>query len=152
MSITFQGALDLLFNTAKGAIDANANAILGYAPDVRYPGVPKALPPDMDKFWIRVSAQIVTDGIAALASASGQRLYEAEGLLSIQLFCPRNIAGSRDAQGLPFAEAIRTAFRSGSSSGEVWFTNAVIKELPEGDESYPVTVSVRFSYRTVAAA
>lgn len=149
MSITFQGALDLMFAQVKAAIDANANAILGYAPDVRYPGVPKSDGPDIAKLWLRVSAQIVTDGDAALAGALGKRIYEAQGILAIQLFAPRNVASARDAQALSLAEAIRSTFRVGASSGEVWFTEAKITELPETVDSYPLTVSVRFSYRTV---
>ena len=149
MSITYQAAQDAILGIAKAAIDANANSILGYAPDVRYSGVPKSTPPDMSKLWIRLTTTVVKDNQAALANANSKQLYEANGFFIAELYCPRNVAGSKDAHGTPLAEAIRTAFRNGASSGEIWFTDMVIHDLPETAENYPIQVSAMFNYRTI---
>lgn len=149
MSVTQQDSLDLMYGIAKGAIDANAPGILHYAPDVRYVGQPKAERPDQEKLWIRISSSVVTDDLSAIPNATGQKLYQASGLLSVELYCPRNVAGSVSTFGLPLGEAIRSAYRSSGSSGEISFTNQKIVQMTETDESYLILVSVRFTYQTV---
>lgn len=148
MSITDQQAIDEMYGIVKGAIDLNTS-IFGYAPDVRYPGVPKSTRPDMSKQWIRVSSAIVKDDLAAFANDQRQQLYDADGILTVQLFAPRNVAGSLDPQALSMANAIAAAIRGRGTSGEIWFTNVRVLQQPESDTSYPVNVVARFNYRTI---
>lgn len=148
MPTTYDAAIDAMFGIAKAIFDVNALAILGYVPDVRYPGAPLGTKPDRSRLWARVSSQIVTDGQASLTNALQQRMYEADGLLYIQLFCPRNVGASID-KGRLIAKALQTSLRKDGLNGEIWFRKAKILELPESEESYPITVSAEFTYKTL---
>lgn len=152
MSITYDQALDEIYGIAKAVFDDSQwPTLFGYTLDIRYQGVPKASKPDMQKLWVRVSSQIVGDGQASLTNVQGARMYEAHGLLFIQLFCPRNVGGSLD-KGMKLAMALQNAFRKPSPSNEIWFEGTpgqVIRVLPETEESYPVNVVVAFRYQTL---
>lgn len=146
MATTYDAAIDEMFGVVKGVLAGQV--ILGYVPDTRWPGVPLGTKPDATRLWVRVSAKVITDNQATLANANGKTLYEATGMLYIQLFCPRNIGASID-NGRLVAKAIQSAFRT-SLSAEIWYTKAKIEELPESDESYPINVSVQFYYKTIS--
>lgn len=149
MSLSYLDAKDQLFTRAKNVLGgSDTNTLLGYVPDVRWQGVPTATVPDKSKLWARVSSQVVTDGQAALANANGKRLFEAAGLLYIQLFCPKGEAGI-PAKGLLLAIALQAQYRQQSSSAELWFRNQRILELPETADSYPINVVTEFRYKTL---
>lgn len=149
MSISYQEAKDEVFGRANVVLtNGDTNALLGYLPDVRWQGVPKANKPDEDKLWARVSSQIVTDAQAALANANGNRLYEAGGLLYVQLFCPKGNA-DMPTDGVILAEALQAAYREQSDSSEIWYRNQRILELPETADNYPINVVVEFRYKTL---
>lgn len=150
MATTYSAAVDEVFGMVNGVLTGAAATLLGYTPDIRWPGVPKEAVPDKTKLWARVSLQIVTDTQTALANANGQRMFTANGLLFVQLFCPRNQPESID-NGRSIATDLQTVFRTNGISGEVWFTQAKFVELPETDESYPINFSTRLQYRTISA-
>jgi hypothetical protein len=150
MPTTYNAAIDEMFGNANSVFVGTAASLLGYTPDVRWPGAPKANPPDKTKLWARVSFQVVTDDIAALANANGVCLYQTIGICFVQLFCPRNVGQSID-NGRLIAIALQAAFRTPvSSSGELWYSKSKIFELPEAEESYPITVSTRVQFKTTA--
>lgn len=151
MTTTYHDAIDEMFASAKAVFDGTAAALLGYVPDVRWPGAPLATVPDYTKLWARVSLQIVTDEQASLANNNDKRFFWATGLLFIQLFCPRNVGGSID-KGRLIAEQIQNKFRHQSTSGEIWYRNAKVVELPETEDSYPINVIVQFKYKTISLA
>lgn len=151
MATTLRAAIDEMFATANNVFTGYAATLLGYAPDVRWPGVPLGTQPDKSRLWARVSTQIVTDEQASLANAQGIQLYAATGLLHIQLFCPRNVGASID-NGRLVAEALQNAFRLQSTSGEIWYSKQKAFELPEAEENYPINVSVQFYYKTISQA
>jgi hypothetical protein len=148
MSTTFLAARDELFGMVKTVLDTAASGPIGYALDVRYIGLAQAAKPDMKKLWARVSHQVVTDGQAALADVNSQKLFEAHGLLYVQLFCPRNIGGMYD-KTMQLALNLQTAFRAQSPSGEVWFRDQIVRPLTETDENYPIQFSSAFNYQTL---
>lgn len=151
MPTTYTDAQDEMFGMANAVFATTAVSLLGYAPDVRWPGVPKAGVPDRTKLWARVSEQIVTEEQASLANANSIRLFDAIGMLYMQLFCPRNIAASVEL-GRAVGIALQVAFRHTSPSGQVWYRKAKMVELPEGLENYPILVSTEFQYRTSSPA
>lgn len=145
--MTYQDAKDELFGIVRSVLISTAiTTLFGYEIDTRYSGVPGEKP-DQSRLWARVSAQLVTDGQTALANNNGVKLYEAVGLLYVQLFAPRNIPGGED-KAEQLAEAIRSEFRKASPSGLIWFRNQKIVDLPETLESYPKNVVTTFSYKT----
>jgi len=150
MTTTYHDAIDEMFGAAKGVFDADAVAILGYTPAVNWRGSPTGDPVDKSKLWARVSWATVTDGQASLANDGTKKLYECVGILSIQLFCPRNEADSA-VNGVLLAEALQQQFRHRSVSGELWYLNFKIVELPETATDYPITVSGQVRYKTLSS-
>ena len=149
MSTDYITARDEMFGIAETVFDDSATStLIGYKPDVRWPADPKPSVPDVTKVWARVSHQVVTDGQAALANAQGQKLYEAKGLLFIQFFSPRNVGGMYD-KVLQLALVMQEAYRDPSPTGEIWFRNAKVVQLPEEATSYPINFSTEFSYKTL---
>lgn len=147
MAITQQDVIDELFGSVKQVFDASTSFI-GYIPELVWPGNPIGNKPDNSKYWGRASQQHVTDQQSALANADGLKLYEATGLLYVQVFCPRNQAESPEL-GRKLALALQTRFREQSDSAEVWFRNARVLELAETAKNYPINFVVTFTYKTI---
>jgi hypothetical protein len=150
MSIIYGDAVDEIFGTVKAVNDTIAAGILGYTPELRWQSVPLGMQPAKDKFWLRASMMLVTEDQIALSAVNELRLFESIGILYVQLFCPRDIASSIE-NGRLLAVAIRDAFRQQSNSGEIWYKNQKVVELPETVESYPINVVVKFQYKTLHA-
>lgn len=152
MPTTYIAAKDELFGIVKAVFDdAKWVALLGYVIDVRWPEVARASKPDFTKQWARVSAQSVSDGQATLSNVQNTKVFEAVGLLYVQLFCPRNMPASQE-NGLLIASDLQAAFRKQSPTGELWFRNQKISELPPTEDSYPINVQTDFQYRTLQPA
>lgn len=151
MATTYSAAVDAMFALALSVLTGFAAGELGYAPDVRFAGVPKSNPPDKTKLWARITSEVITDRQASLANANGVSIFEASGLLFVQIFCPRNVGGSLPIGRLIGAQ-LQNAFRNNGSSGEIWYTAAKLKELPEDSSSYPILFSTRFYYKTLTNA
>jgi hypothetical protein len=136
--MTYIEAQDEMFGIVKLKL-----ASLSY---VAWPRVPAPTSPDKTSMWARVSTQIVRDSQSTIGNTGGTRKFEAIGLLYVQLFAPRNIAGSSEA-ALALAQIIQKEFRKASPSGLISFSNQKIVELPETDQNYPINVSVTFTYQ-----
>jgi hypothetical protein len=148
MSLLYSDALDELFGMVEAVfVDPTIMALVGTL-DVRWQGVGTSAVPDRSKMWARVSTQTVTDNQVSLAANANKNLYEATGLLYVQLFCPRNLAASME-NGRAVALAMRDAFRKQSPSGQIWFRNQKILELAETVDFYPINVVVQYSYKTI---
>jgi hypothetical protein len=148
MATTYQAAKDEMFAAVYNMlISSLVTTLLGYTPDIRFSGVAEPNEPDRTKYWVRISLQVVTDQQISLMNAYQNALFQADGLLYIQIFCPRNKAASID-NGLIIALAVQNVFRNQSADGQVWYTKQRVQELPEDDLSYPILVSTRFTYKT----
>lgn len=150
MPTTQQDAIDELFGSVKQVFDASTSFI-SYIPDLRWPGNPIGGKPDDSKVWGRASQQHVVDQQASLSSASGKTLYEATGLLYVQIFTPRNRPESPEL-GRKLAVALQTKFRAQSDSGELWYRNGRILDLPEVAKNYRINFVVEFKYKTLKQA
>lgn len=150
--IGYQAAIDEMFGIVKATLvdDTGIQTLLGYTMDVRWPM--DALPnkPDITRLWAKVSKQTVTDKQACLTNVNGVRVFETRGLLYVQLFCPRDQPAAL-TQGNVAASNMQAAFRKQSPSGEIWFYDQAIRELPETPENYPINVVTSFYYRTLAS-
>jgi hypothetical protein len=147
VSVTYTDALDDMFGTFSDVL-SDVETILDYAPQVRWPGIPEPANTPMDQLWMRVSTQMVKEGQSSLSDKDGTKRYESHGLLYVQLFAPRTVSNTLNV-ARQAAEAIRNRFRKASLSGEVWFRNQVVRELPETTENYPLLVVVEFTYQEV---
>lgn len=150
MSINYADAIDEMFGTVKAVNDAGSVAILGYVPELRFQGVPLATKPAMDKVWLRTSQMNVTEDQASLSDINETRMFETVGLLYVQVFCPRDVAGSIE-NGRALASLFRDAFRQQSNSAEIWYRKQKLVELPETADNYPINVIVEFRYKTLHA-
>lgn len=150
--IGYVDATDEMFGIIYGVLsDAQWNTKFGYTIDVRWPGIAKENKPDPSKLWARVSKQVVKEQQSSLANVQGERNFTTIGLLFTQLFCPRNQPATLD-NGRMVAVALEQALRQSSPSGEIWFLNQAIRELPETDENYPITVVTEYNYQTMFAS
>lgn len=149
MPTTYHAVIDEMFAQIKGVFDGFATTLLTYAPDVRWPGAAGPVKPIPDRLWVRVSMQIVTDSQASLSNVNDKRFFWTNGLVFVQLFCPRNMGASLD-NGRLIAEALQNVLRKSSTSGEIWYRNAKIVELPETVDNYPITVSAQLMYKTIS--
>lgn len=133
------------------AVNANAEAILGYVPEIMWMNTQQDTP-DGSKLWLRFSTQTVDDGQATLSSdesAPGKKRYDVSGLVFVQLFCPRSVQTSGE-DGRNIGEMIRNAFRGKVTPNCVWFRNARLQDgiAPE-DLYYRYNVVAEFHYSDV---
>lgn len=145
MTTNYVEAIDEMFALANNAFAANSSAVVGYVPDIRWPGVQEVGTPDASKFWARVSQQTVIEEQTTLADESGKRRYTASGLIFVQLFCPKADVAAMD-KGRKLAVIARNAFRGKTTSGKVWFRNARINELEPEESAYRFNVVAEYEY------
>lgn len=145
MTTNYVQAIDEIFSLANAAFVANAAAIVGYLPDIRWPGVAEAGTPDASKFWARVSQQTVLEEQTTLSGEDGKKRYTASGLVFVQLFCPFSDVAAME-KGRALAVMARNAFRGKTTSGKVWFRNARINELAPADGAYRFNVVTEYEY------
>jgi hypothetical protein len=145
----YSGARDEVFGivTTLWASPALAS-VFGYVPELRYDGAEEAGTPDKSKTWARVSAQIVKDGQASLSGGDGTKKYRGIGLAYVQVFGSRIETNSK-VNAIALAGLIQAQFRKPSPSGDLWFRDQKIVELPVTDSSYPVNVVVTFEYESI---
>lgn len=146
--MTYPEAIDELFGICKAAVDAAV--VAGIVPSVqqRWPGNPQPGEPPTDAFWSRASYQTVTDEQSTLSNAGGKRRYEANGLFYLQIFCPLIVANALP-NGRLLAQAVQAAFRRSSPSGVMTFHASPIRELPNTNEAYPLTLMVKCNYDNI---
>ena len=123
---------------------AESSAIGTYIPEIRWNGIEKLDKPDPSKFWLYHSVYNVTDEQKTLSNnVVGGKRYQSEGVILIQLFCPKSILNSKD-KGRKLASIARNAYRSVQS--EVDFKNATIKDIDPEELYYRFNVIVDYSF------
>jgi hypothetical protein len=145
MSTTYSTAIKSMFSLFFTAWQAGATSIVGYIPNINWPGIEKPTKEDASKFWARVSQQTVDEGQTALAGAGSRRRYTAKGLIFIQLFCPKTDSRSIDL-GRSLAVLARDSFRGKISTENVWFRNVRIQELDAEESYHRFNVVVEYEY------
>ena len=141
MSTTREAAIDEILGKVQAVIASTA-AVVGYAIEMRWPGIERNAP-DWSKYWGRASYKTADETQAAFASnveAEGQRMFQTDGVVFVQLFCPKSDVEAH-IKGGRLAKLFRDAFRAMGSTGEVEFFNARIQELDPDRE----TGSIRFN-------
>ena len=123
---------------------AESSVIATYVPEIRWNGIEKVNPPDSSKFWVYHSVYNVSDEQKTLSNnVIGGKRYQCEGIVLIQLFCPKSILNSKD-KGRKLASIARNAYRSVQS--EVDFKNATIKDIDPEELYYRFNVVVDYSF------
>lgn len=128
-------------------IDESA-AIVGYIPEVRWPGIPEPAKPPQDKFWIRFTQRNVIEQQATLSNCVTEpfkRRYENSGFIVIQLFCPRSKDTSMHL-GRNLAKLARSAYRGKTTAGGIVFRNVTIVELDPEELFYRFNVKSEYEF------
>lgn len=164
MTLTYDAAVDEMFGLFKAAWDSGSAAIVGYVPEVRWPGVELKNPdgsikkPESDKYWARVSQQGVDEEQTSLSAcvASNENggvlpasRFTAIGLLFVQLFCPKTEAEAMEF-GRELAKLSRAAYRGKKTAGGVWFRNVRIIEVESEELWHRFNVVAEYEYDEVA--
>lgn len=148
MTTTYPAALDEMFALFRDAWNTGATAIVGYVPEVRWPGVEEPDKPETKKYWARVSTQTVLERQATFRNGDDKR-YTTDGLLFVQIFCPMSDARAME-RGRNLAVLARNAFRGEETSSSVWFRNARINELSPDGKAYRFNVVTEYEYDELA--
>jgi hypothetical protein len=145
MSTTYIPAIDSVFSLFKTAIDAGSTAIIGYVPEIRWPGIESSDKPDETKFWLRISNQSVYEEQTALAGNDGLKRFTNNGLIFVQLFAPKT--SSKNFVLLKqLAFLVKTAFMSKRTSEGVILRNARLNELSDEAGFHRCNVVVEYEY------
>ena len=138
-------ALDEIYDVLNEAWNANAAAIAGYVPDIRWPGRFEESAPDVTKHWGRVSTQTVSQEKANLSNEPGGNRYRTDGLLFLQLFAPLTDPVAFDQMNA-LAELARNSYRGKQLPGDAWFRNERKRELLPDNKFYRCNVIVEYQY------
>jgi hypothetical protein len=146
--ITYHQADDEINATFLTAWNAESGAIVGYVPEIRWQNVQRREIPDGSKFWVRISKDTVYERQATLSTCEGipgQRKYTANGLVFVQLFCPKSNAQAFEL-GQQLAIIARNSFRGKTTPGNIWFRNVRINELQPDELFYRLNIIAEFEY------
>ena len=141
--IEYEDAVSEMFAQFNNKWESEASGIVGYTPDVRWPGVSEGDVP-VNKFWCRVSQQTVDEYQTGLSNGENNR-YTTIGLIFVQLFCPRTVDSSY-WNGRKLAKIARNAFRGHTTENKVWFRNARINELDPENAFYRFNIIAEYEY------
>ena len=124
-----------------------AELLLGYIPDVVFPGIEITNKSNHEKFWLRPSVQIVEQPQSTLnggINGSGVR-FTTSGLFFCQVFCPKkDNKGATDGKKLSII--IRNKFRTAVTPGKIWFRNPTIKSLDDEAHFHRFNVVAEYQY------
>lgn len=138
---TYREAVDEMLGRFKAQWDADTPAITGTVPPVYYPDTEDGTQEQTTNAFARVTVQHDDGGQRSLGGI-GARIFENEGLITVQVFVPlAGRGGYSIAQAL--AEVAKAAFE-GKSTPAVWFRNVRFNEIgPEGP-FYQINVNADF--------
>ncbi len=148
MTTDYASAVDSIFSKFITEWQASSQAIAGYVPEFRWQGLQESAKPDPSKFWCRVSQNTVDESQASLCNdvaKSGNRRFEAVGLVFVQLFCPRSDVQAME-KGRLLAQVAKKIFRGQTPAGTVWFRNSRINELANENEWLRFNVIAEYKY------
>lgn len=130
---------------------ANAAAIVGYVPEIRWFGQEEGSLPDGSKYWARHSVESVFEeqtSLATMVGKPGQKRYTQTGLVFVQLFCPKeaiNVAQN----GRLLAEVAKAVYR-GKRVGCIYFRNVRIIPVDSEKQYYRFNVVAEYEHDEIA--
>jgi len=148
--MSYTNAINSIFSLFLTAWSAGTPAITTTAPKVYWPGVQEPASIDGSKFWARVSQQTVIESQTALAGGdTGKKRYTAQGLIFVQIFCPKSDSANFQ-KGRLLAVVARDSFRGKTTTENVWIRNARINELSSEESFHRFNVVVEYEYDEIA--
>jgi hypothetical protein len=134
MNTTMPNAVDEIFALLNAAWTANTppyNVPAGTPVEIRWPNDDAGGVPAQTKPWARVVLQHTSGGQYSLGTP-GNRLWEHEGLVVVQIYVPvgRGLATARQ-----LCMIAKNAFEGTSSPSGVWFRNCHFQEIGQDPEN-----------------
>jgi hypothetical protein len=150
MPLLFTEARDEVVKAFETAWQANAAAIVGFTPEVRYKDIQTRAPEPTGAYWVRVSLQSVDEVRTGVSSCPDendqeQKRYTVSGLVFVQLFGPVNDDEAQLNLEL-LAVIARNAFRGKRRPGGLFFQNARINDLTPEDTKIRFNVVAEYQY------
>ena len=131
-------AFKLFYDT----LTAEAPAIVGIVPPVRWEYMEDHVEPHVDAFYIRAMFETVITNLVALRTCStGSRMYATEGVVTFKIYGPR-FKPDTTRLSEELAAKIQIAFDSRRTGSQVWFRNGRI------DSTYPEDQFLRTVFTT----
>lgn len=152
MTTVYPQAVEEINRLFTVAWNANSPAAVGLAeaPEIRYNNLVYANPPPKTKYWCRISTQVISEEQATLSNcvvAPGQKHYQVEGLVFVQIFAPMVADASSKLRLL--AVVARNAFRGKEGVGRIWFRNVRINELKPEESFYRTNIVGEFEFNEI---
>lgn len=135
---TIQQAIDEMFGVFKTSWDT-----VGYP--VAYPDKFFEIPADRTP-WARINIQHVIGGQTTLSNSVGNRNFEREGFISIQIFTP---VGNGLQLNYTLANMLLNAYEKANSNYGVWYKNARIQEAGRDGDWQQSNVLIDFCYTEI---
>lgn len=157
MTTNYIDAIDSIFSLIKTAWDSGAGVIVDpdgdpapVVPALYWPGIQEPDKPDASKYWARISQQTVVEGQTALSGGTGKARFTAQGLIFVQIFCPKTTSKAYE-NGRLLSVLVKNAFRGKVTTENVWFRNAKIQELSPEISFHRFNVVVEYEYDEMGA-
>lgn len=133
-------ATDDILTMFREAWNTQANALLGYIPDVEWPGVVQNTDHDKSRCWARV--EVLHNNSAQTGLGGGtNRMFTRYGLILVQVFTPRDLLLAQQ-----LGIIARNAFEGKTSTNGVWFRNGRMNEVGPSAAWYQVNCIVAFQF------
>lgn len=146
--LTGQEAIDEIFARFNVAWLTVSPSILAYVPTVYWQGKEEPAKPDYLKYFARVSQQTVLETQRTLSTECGlpgQKRFGIDGLLFIQIFCPKTDAKAWGI-GRQLATIARNAYRGNRAGDTIVYRRPRIKELDSELECLRYNVIAEYEY------
>lgn len=146
--LTGQEAIDEMFSRFNDAWQTVSPSLLSYVPLVLWQGKNEPEKLDYSKYFARVSQQTVIESQSTLSTecgAPGQKRFTVDGLLFIQIFCPKAEAKAW-AVGRQLATIARNAYRGNRAGDSIFYRRPRIKELDPELECLRYNVITEYEY------
>lgn len=144
-TLTYDEAADAIQDRFKVQWDADSAAVAGSVPPVEWDNLEALDPPPST--WVRVKVEH-TLGRQSSLGETGNRLFDREGLVTVQVFAPH---GQGVTLARQLASIVVNAFE-GKTAGpdeQIWFRNVRMNELGPTDKWFQVNVLSEFMYSTL---
>jgi len=148
MPIEYDAAISEMAKLFKAAWLVNSGAVFGYVPAVEWYGIEDKEKIDRSKVWVAFTTQSVIEEQGSLSTCVDQadtRMYDAAGLVIIQLFLPKSVDNAVFL-GRQLAKVARNAFRGKKTDGGIVFYNVRINNVDPEDQFYRFNVVAEYEY------
>ena len=123
---------------------------VGSAENISLPNKPYAPPPSYTGVWYELEIEHDAMGQGSLADHQGKKLYDRLGQVVITIYTQ---AGTGSELATNTAEAIIDRYNAASTTSDIWFRNATLRQEVTASKAVPlwyqVSVVVEFEYTQI---